>query len=151
MDEDRPLYAINDQVIVSRRYRHDEEDVPEGIATVVSFDVGYIFYDIRFNIDRYTGTKSGGLHFGMRKSLAMQYNDTGAPIGAVVVPHEGGDEQIDQTANQLLKYERPDVSNADVGTLLNELELLAIKAAFDREELEYDLRFQNAFAQHGIN
>ena len=56
MDEDRPLYAINDQVIVSRRYRHDEE-----------------------------------------------------------------------------------------------LELLAIKAAFDREELEYDLRFQNAFAQHGIN
>ena len=52
MDEDRPLYAINDQVIVSRRYRHDEEDVPEGIATVVSFDVGYIFYDIRFNIDR---------------------------------------------------------------------------------------------------
>ena len=89
----------------------------------------------------YTGTKSGGLHFGMRKSLATQYN----------VLDEGGDEQIDQTANQLLKYERPDVSNADVGTLLNELELLAIKAAFDREELEYDLRFQNAFAQHGIN
>ena len=87
----------------------------------------------------------------MRKSLATQYNDTGAPIGAVVVLDEGGDEQIDQTANQLLKYERPDVSNADVGTLLNELELLAIKAAFDREELEYDLRFQNAFAQHGIN
>lgn len=95
--------------------------------------------------------KSGGLHFGMRKSLATQYNDTGDPIGAVVVLDEGSDEQIDQTANRLLKYERPDVSNVDVGTLLNELELLAIKAAFDREELEYDPRFQNAFAQHGIN